>query len=98
MKQAYNFVKVKLNNITYLESDRIYLTIYTVSDKLIVRSTIQNYLDLLCSKNFVRVHRSFAINLLHLDAILQKEVTVNGKLLPVGKVYRDELLFVLRLG
>ncbi len=98
IKQAHNFLKVKLEDITHLESDRVYVAVHTLQGKLLVRSTLQNYLDIIGSRTFVRIHRSFAIHLAHLDAIHQDEVSVRGQLVPIGKVYRDELLEVLRLG
>jgi DNA-binding LytR/AlgR family response regulator len=98
IKQANSFVKIKLDDITYLESDRVYLNVNTVHKKLVVRSTLQNYLDLINAKNFYRIHRSFAVNMLHINSINVDMLTVGNVEIPIGKAYRDELLAALRLG
>src|ERR1043165_9724188 len=45
IKQSGSFIKLKLNDILYIESDRVYVTIHTATNKYLVRSTMQNYLD-----------------------------------------------------
>lgn len=98
IKQSSSFVKVKIDDITHIESDKVYINVFTTSGKFLVRSTIQNYLDLIASNSFVRVHRSFAINVTHLDTINNDTVVVNKQKVPIGKTYRDELLNTLRIG
>jgi DNA-binding LytR/AlgR family response regulator len=98
IKQANNFVKIKLDDITYLESDRVYLNVNTVHKKLVVRSTLPNYLEIINGKNFHRIHRSFAVNMLHINSINADMLTVGEVKIPIGKAYRDELLAALRLG
>ena len=98
IKQANNYIKVEVDEITHLESDRVYLTVHTSSKKWLVRSTIQNYIDLIASKNFVRIHRSFAVNLRRIDAIRPDSLLVNGNEIPIGKAFRDDLLSILKIG
>jgi two-component system response regulator LytT len=98
IKQGSAFTKVKIDDITYIESDNVYVNIFTLTNKLLVRSTIPAYLDIINVKHFVRVHRSFAVNAHHIDSITANSVLVQGREIPIGKVYRDELLVQLRLG
>ncbi|MCD6010664.1 MAG: pdtaR [Flavipsychrobacter sp.] len=98
VKQTNNFVKVMLEDITYLESDRVYVTVHTVNNKYLVRNTLQNYMELIGAKNFVRVHRSYVINVHHLTSINTDGITVAGQTIPIGKTYREALLSALRLG
>jgi DNA-binding LytR/AlgR family response regulator len=98
IKQGHLFQKVKISDILYLESDNVYIYVHTQSGKLLVRSTIQNYLELLESKQFFRVHRSFAVNIHQIESINSESIFINGVEIPIGKAYREELLGVLRLG
>jgi two-component system response regulator LytT len=98
IKQGQSFQKVSIEDIMYLESDNVYINIYTKQNKMLVRSTIQNYIELLSSKSFFRLHRSFAANIHHIESITPESVFINGREIPVGKSYREELLAVLRLG
>jgi DNA-binding LytR/AlgR family response regulator len=98
IKQTHNYVKVRVDDIIYLESDRVYVVLHTVVGNYLVRNTLQNYLELVGSRNFVRVHRSYAINVLHLSSINTEGVCVSGQTVPIGKAYREELLSVIKLG
>lgn len=98
IKQGQSFTKVKIDDIAYLESDNVYINIYTTQNKLFVRSSIQTYLELINSENFFRVHRSFAVNIHHIERINADSIVVHGREIPIGRAYRDELLAQLRLG
>ncbi len=98
IKQGHLFHKVKVADIMYLESDNVYVYVYTTTNKLLVRSKLQDYLELIDSKQFFRVHRSFAVNIEHIETINSESLFIQSREIPVGKVYRDELLNGLRLG
>ena len=98
IKQGQNFIKVKMNEILYIESDKKYVYIHIPGKKLLVRNTIQNYIELIDSSQIMRVHRSFAVNLNHVQSINAEAIVVNGNEIPIGKAYREELLGSLRLG
>lgn len=97
IKQGQYFHKVKLEDILYLESDNVYIYVHTVDNKYIVRTTLQNYLTLLNSPQFFRVHRSYAVNINHISNINTESLMINGKKISLGKSYRDELLASLRI-
>jgi DNA-binding LytR/AlgR family response regulator len=98
IKQGQHFHKVRIEDILYLESDNVYIYVHTCKGKFLVRSTIPNYVDLIGARNFFRVHRSFAVNTNHIETINADSVFINNIEIPIGKVYRDELLSYLRLG
>lgn len=98
IKQGQQFQKIKIEDILYMESDNVYIYVYTPDAKLIVRSTIQAYLSILDSDKFFRVHRSFAVNILHIKSIKAETVELFGKEIPIGKSYKEALLAKLRLG
>jgi DNA-binding LytR/AlgR family response regulator len=98
IKQGPSFKKIALNEILYLESENVYVHIHTLNNKLLVRSTLQKYLDTIGSSIFFRVHRSYAININHLETINAEDIFVNGRKIPIGKTQRDELLNIVKIG
>lgn len=98
IKQNSNFIKVKLNDILLIESDKKYVYIHTAAKKFLVRESMQNYIDIIGAKNIMRVHRSYAVNLHHIDSINAETLVVGTHEVPIGKAYREELLNSLRLG
>ena len=97
IKHGANFHKIKTEDILYIESDNIYINVHTRGIKYLVRQSIQNYLDLIGARHFMRVHKSYAINTSHIDQINTESVFINGKEIPIGKTYREDLLSFLRL-
>lgn len=98
IKQGVSFIKVKVDDIVFIESDKKYVYIHTLSKKLLVRESIQNYVDIIGAKHIMRVHRSYAVNLNHINSINAETLLVGGHEVPIGKAYREELLNSLRLG
>lgn len=98
IKQGKSFNKVKVDDILYIESNDVYIHVYTTQQKWLVRSTMQKYIELLGEKRFFRVHRSFAVNTDYIQTINSDSVIIKNIEVPMGKTYRDELLKFLPLG
>jgi DNA-binding LytR/AlgR family response regulator len=98
IKQGQYFHKVKLADILYLESENIYLNVHTAKSKMLVRSSLQDYMALIAAKNFFRVHRSFAVNIDHIQTINTEYLIINNTQIPIGRAYRSQLLSFLKLG
>jgi two-component system response regulator LytT len=98
IKTGQRFNKVKLADILYIETNNVYLNIYTEKQKLVVRKNLQEYLKIIGSPEFIRVHKTYAINLAHVDSLNSDRVIIKNIEIPIGKVYRDELMNALRIG
>lgn len=53
--------------------------------------------DKLPPEQFQRIHRSFIVNVNHVDEVAQNHITVENKILPLSKELRKDLLDRLRL-
>jgi DNA-binding LytR/AlgR family response regulator len=85
-------VKVMLDDILYLEADRNYCHIHTKDQDYLVVNTLNLVCEKLINRNFLRVHRSFVVNLKKLDAVADSYLEINNKVLPIGKMYKDDLM------
>jgi two-component system, LytTR family, response regulator LytT len=95
VKHNKSFVKVFFNEILYINSQHIYIEIVTTSDKkYLVRTSLNDYLKLL-PLYFVKVHRSYIINIHYIDEIITQSVILKGISIPVSKEYRKDLASVL---
>lgn len=97
IKDGEYFHKVNFDDIIYLESEHVYITIHTMKRKFLVRSTMQEYLENLDPAKFFRVHRSYVINLDKIDKINTGNIIVGGAEIPISKNYRDDLLKMLNI-
>jgi DNA-binding LytR/AlgR family response regulator len=94
-------VKVALDDILYLESLKEYIKIYTSMKRLTTKYSIGEVLRFLNDPRFLRIHRSFIINLDQIEAFSATEIEIGGQELPIGRSYRSEVtnrLKALRFG
>ena len=98
IKDGNYFHKIKFADILYLESEHVYVNVVTASKKLLVRSSLQQYLTHFDTKKFVQIHRSYAINIDFIETINSENIFINNISLPLGKTFRDKLLIQLKLG
>jgi DNA-binding LytR/AlgR family response regulator len=98
IKQGSFFNKVKFEDILYLESDNVYVNVHTTGGKLLVRNTLADYIALMGYPYIIRVHRSYAVNINHIQAVNTDYVVINKAEIPISKGFRDNLFNKLKLG
>jgi DNA-binding LytR/AlgR family response regulator len=96
VKDGHVFKKIYVHEILYLESDANYVTVHLQTQKkVMVRSTINDLIEQLDQKNFIRVHRSYSVNINKIENILPAEIVMQGISIPIGKSYKEDLLKAL---
>jgi len=92
VKQNYKFVKVKLKDIQYFEVEGNHTYIVTKAHKYILRHSLSRVLKKLNQSAFVRIHRSYAVNIRHLDTFNDYSIFIGEQELPLGRHYKDNFL------
>lgn len=92
IKDGTELTRINFDDILYLESDHVYVCLYTTSRKYLIRTSLQSYLEQLDKDIFFRIHRSYAVNLSKIDQVLGSQVKIRNWFLPISKSYKDELL------
>ncbi len=96
VKADKKFVKIKYDDILYIEGLKDYVIIKLHVGRVVTLQTMKTLEAKLPEKLFKRIHRSYIVGIDKIKAVVgnQVEILENGKakLLPVGKNYRDELL------
>ncbi|SDL79198.1 DNA-binding response regulator, LytR/AlgR family [Catalinimonas alkaloidigena] len=83
-------VRLDLTQVQYIEALSDYVIIVTDAHKHIVYSTMKAIDERLSGDYFMRIHRSYIINLKHIDTIEDNSVVINGKYIPISKSYQDD--------
>jgi len=95
VKADKRLVKVNFDEILYVEGLKDYVIIRTEQTKVITLQTMKSLEEKLPSNQFLRIHRSFIINLdrIHALATGSIEIMEKGQLktIPVGANYKDIL-------
>jgi len=85
-------VKVNIKDILYIEADRNYCRIYSKNKEYLLVMTLKDLDEKLPDKHFLRIHRSFVINISQIDEIATSHVVIARKAIPLSKQLKEELL------
>lgn len=92
IRQRDELVKLFLSDILFVEADRNYCILHTANKHYTIVMTLKEINAKLKGSNFIRIHRSYLVNLTHIDTIGNNHVTILRLVLPVSKSYRENLL------
>jgi DNA-binding LytR/AlgR family response regulator len=92
VKQNELMCKILIADILYLEADRNYCQVFTKDKNYLLVNTLKNMEEKLPADIFQRIHRSFIVNLKHVNDFNHNNLTVGNKILPLSKELRPELL------
>tara|TARA_R110000764_G_scaffold208485_1_gene294149 strand:- start:7 stop:741 length:735 start_codon:yes stop_codon:yes gene_type:complete len=84
--------KLLLEDILYIEADRNYCILITPKIKHILTCTLKVMEEKLPKSSFIRVHRSFIINISKLDVLGDGHLEIGRKVIPIGKSHKELLL------
>ncbi len=85
-------IKLKHNELLWIKSENVYIEIKTVEKAHVIRTSLERFLEELNDSVFIRIHRSYAINLNHVKAINGQYVIINDEKIPLSRNYRDDLI------
>ena len=92
VKHKERMVKLLIGDILYMEADRNYCSVYTKDKTYLLVITLKEMAEKLPAEHFLRVHRSYIINLAQVDEVAIDFVIVANKSIPVSKSCKDELM------
>ncbi|MDE3251547.1 MAG: response regulator [Bacteroidota bacterium] len=92
VKTEKNFIKVKVDEILWLEADHNYLNIILDNGKHMIRSSFQEIMQRLPKEQFIQIHKSYIINSKCIDSFSHTEVVIQQKTLPLSRNYKDNFI------
>lgn len=101
IKKNSSLVRIKYNDILWVEALENYVVINTTTDKFTIHFTMKSIENQLPLVKFKRVHRSFIVNVSRITSIEDNSVIIkmpdSRKVIPIGKSYREKLLNEINL-
>ena len=92
IKTEGKLLKLMNNEILYMESMGDYVKFVTKFKKHLTHHTIKGLEQKLNPASFMRVHRSFLVNLNAISDLKENALVIDGKEIPVSKAHRREVL------
>ena len=99
VKSKSRLVKIKTNDIYYVEALKDYVVINTFDSRYTIHSTMKDIVNKLSADQFIRVHRSFIVRIDKIAAIEYPNLHLekDKKTVPIGGSFKDQLMDKLNL-
>ncbi|MCE7996031.1 MAG: response regulator transcription factor [Roseivirga sp.] len=81
------------NDIIFIKSDGVYIELHTVNGMVVQRKLLKDIMDQL-PDFFIRVHRSYLVNVNYIGQRSSSHLIVKGKEIPVSRGFRENLLLL----
>ncbi len=97
IKVKQGLQKIFLKDILFFEAYDNYAYVHTLDKKHIVSMPLISIENKIPSKYFIRVHRSYIINIEKIHGIEDDNIIIDGKSIPIGKTYRSDIMKLIKL-
>lgn len=89
VKSGYDLFKLKIDEITHIESDSEYVVFYTNAKKIMSLQSLKSLEKTLDPAVFIRVHRSFIINKTKVTGLKGRDLSLGNIHIPVSDSYYE---------
>lgn len=89
-------IKIMISDILFIEADRNYSRIFTSNREYLLSVTLKLIEDRLPQNYFIRIHRSYIINLQHINEVAETHLRIAEKTIPISSSLKNQLLLRLQ--
>lgn len=88
LRSNKKYIQLRTADLLYIESSGNYIKIFTTKETLSIRAKISDVLRLLPEKDFLQVHKSFAVSIRHIKSVEGNRLLLEEHSIPIGKLYK----------
>lgn len=98
VKADRKYYKVNYGDILFIEGLKDYVILQLDDQRIITRMSLKAISDLLPKKDFLRVNKSYIVNVRHIDSFDNNDIFIKSYEIAIGNSYRDIFFqeFVMR--
>ena len=96
-KKDNHFERVELDDIFWLKAESNYTLIHTQRGEYVYSTVLKSFEEKLPSDQFMRVHRSFIINLAKIETLEGEMVMIDNQRIPIARSCRDKVFKILQV-
>ena len=90
VKLGYDHIRIPFQDIIYLRADGDYCDIILPEKKYLSSEPMRKWLELLDEQRFVRIHKSFIVNISQVEKVSGNMITLlDGEQLPIGRAFKE---------
>jgi DNA-binding LytR/AlgR family response regulator len=87
LKVDKKLVKIKFEDILYVESLKDYIKVFTTSGNYLVHKSLTSITEELPDSNFIRIHRSYTIAIDKVKSVEGNLIEITTNKIPIGRKY-----------
>ena len=91
VKSGVQRIKLLFNEVTYIQGLKDYAIIHTHAKKILLKGSVKAMLDIFPPDRFMRVHRSFIVNLQKVNQLDRNSIWLSGQQIPIGRNFRNDV-------
>jgi DNA-binding LytR/AlgR family response regulator len=88
-------IKTKMTDILYIESIKDYVKVKTSEKEIVTQQKISYLEESLPREQFLRIHRSFIVNVERIDAYSATDIEIGKHFIPIGRNYKTDVMKIL---
>jgi len=98
VKDGYNWVRIFIGDLLYVKAEDNYVSLMEANRQTLVRMTVQEFLNKVPADSFIRCHKSYAVNVAHVERLQSNCLLINGETIPISKTFAGEIKKLLTSG
>jgi DNA-binding LytR/AlgR family response regulator len=91
IKSGYDLHKIRLDEILFIEGSSEYVIFQTATKRIMSYQTLKSLELSLPNQHFMRVHRSYIVNKIQVNALKSKDLMIRSFKIPVSETYFEEV-------
>jgi DNA-binding LytR/AlgR family response regulator len=96
LQDGKNIFKLLYSEIIYFEGYGEYVKVISTGKTYLVRDSLTEFENKLPSESFLRIHKSYIINIDKITGFNSSHVLLKDNELPIGRMYRDKAVNTLK--
>lgn len=92
IKVDYSVVKLNIADIIMVEGLKDYVKVYTTDKRYVTKSTMKNIEERLSEYGFMRVHKSYVVNLRYVEALESNHIVLPTGKIALGNQYKEAFI------
>jgi DNA-binding LytR/AlgR family response regulator len=90
-KEGTKQVKLESKELLYIKKEANYIEIFTINNRYVIRHTIDKFIVELSDSDFVRTHRSYAVQLKNVEQIKNNDIIIGNEIIPISRQFKSRV-------
>lgn len=96
IKSDQKIVKIAFDEVLFIEALQKYIRIHTTTKRIVSLFSLSKIQELLPTDRFIRIHRSYLLNIDKMDSLEGNSVKINKHILPISKGQKEQFMTLLK--